>query len=622
MGSPTRSTMADLAADAAKIFSSADKNGDGTLTKSEIKKYASTTAGSALKSLFDVKNSGWSKLWETVDADGDGSFSLEEFTNAYVAAIKADPENCKSIPAVKGFRLPTIQFNATGWGPVSGVSEDKFQNIPYAPFGKGDRLGRAADWQGSSRPSRYYGGKGEVSGAFGYSHDGQDETFQLVDTRAAPRPQHFGPRRHFPNNPRRDSRGKGGDKNNKLNAGAQRSVQRELDQAKRRNQKRFGKNDTRWDQNRVQQRPREASVDVQADWKVLEQINLPVLTKLKYAAPEGQDLTIAGSLYPYDKSAERCSTKKGKKLERMEQTSFYNVTASDDPIIQGFVADTDAQIFATDQVLAVLMTAPRSIYSWDVVVTKKDGKIFFDKRENASIDFLTVNETANETPGGDGINSAASLASEATCINQNISQQLLQRGEAQKTFDHANPFASDDETPAAVAYRYRRFDLADGYNFIVRTEVDGVSTEKGKDKFINVRALNEFDERLSSWRTKLDVQKGAVLAAELKNNSAKLARWTAMSMLADAELIKLGFVSRLHPRDPYNHMILSMQSFRPTEMLQQTNLDMSNCWGIVKGFVDIIRKQEDGQFVILKDPNKPLLRIYEVPLDAFDPNAE
>merc|ERR1712166_1338254 len=176
--------MGDLAADAAKIFSSADKDGDGTLTKSEIKKYASTPAGSSLKSLFDVKNSGWAKLWEAVDTDGDGSFSLEEFTNAYVAAVKADPENCKSIPAVKGFRLPTIQFNATGWGPVAGVSEDKFQNIPYAPFGKGDRLGRAADWQGSSRPSRYYGGKGEVSGAFGYTHDGQDETFQLVDTRS------------------------------------------------------------------------------------------------------------------------------------------------------------------------------------------------------------------------------------------------------------------------------------------------------------------------------------------------------------------------------------------------------------------------------------------------------
>merc|ERR1712166_341472 len=110
--------MGDLAADAAKIFSSADKDGDDTLTKSEIKKYASTPAGSSLKSLFDVKNSGWAKLWEAVDTDGDGQFSLEEFTNAYVAAVKADPDNCKSIPAVKGFRLPTIQFNATGWGPV------------------------------------------------------------------------------------------------------------------------------------------------------------------------------------------------------------------------------------------------------------------------------------------------------------------------------------------------------------------------------------------------------------------------------------------------------------------------------------------------------------------------
>merc|ERR1719272_2032165 len=286
--------MGDLAADAAKIFSSADKDGDGTLTKSEIKKYASTPAGSSLKSLFDVKNSGWAKLWEAVDTDGDGSFSLEEFTNAYVAAVKADPENCKSIPAVKGFRLPTIQFNATGWGPVAGVSEDKFQNIPYAPFGKGDRLGRAADWSGSSRPARYYGGANNTSGAFGYTHDGQDETFQLVDNRPTQRPQQFGPRRHFPSNHRRD--GRFAKNANQLNAGAQRSVQRELDQARRRNNKRFGKNDNRWDQNRVQQRPREASVDVRADWKAVEQLNFPILQKLKAAAPVGEDVTIAGSV--------------------------------------------------------------------------------------------------------------------------------------------------------------------------------------------------------------------------------------------------------------------------------------------------------------------------------------
>merc|ERR1712159_436719 len=497
----------------------------------------------------------------------------------------------EAVRTMATFRFPEIQFNETGWGPTKGVDPEKFQNIPYAPFGKGDRLGRAADWSGSARPARFYGGQGNVTGAFGYNHDGQDETFQLVDNKPAQRPQHFGPRRHWPTNGRRDWQRNRKDTANQLNAGAQRSVQREIDQDRRRNNKRFGKNDNRWDQNRVQQRSREASVDVRADWHVLEQLNFPLLQKLKASEPAGEDIVVAGHLYQYDKIAEKCSAKNGRLLQRQEQTAFYNVTTSEDPVIERLLAETDAQVFATDQVLSVLMAAPRSVYSWDVVVTKRDGKIFFDKRDNSSIDFLSVNETANETPASDtSINSAASLAQEATCINQNITQQLMHKNAEPTTFDEPHPFVSDDEVAAADAY-------------------------------INVRALNEYDSRLSSagdWRNKLDSQKGAVLAAELKNNSAKLARWTAQSVLADAGIIKLGFVSRVHPRDQYNHTILNMQSFKTTEMIQQTNLNMENGWGIVKAFVDLIIRQEDGKFVILKDPNKSLLRIYTVPPNCFE----
>ena len=43
-----------------------------------------------------------------------------------------------------------------------------------------------------------------------------------------------------------------------------------------------------------------------------------------------------------------------------------------------------------------------------------------------------------------------------------------------------------------------------------------------------------------NWRQKIDAQRGAVLATELKNNSCRLARWTAQSLLAGADLMKLG----------------------------------------------------------------------------------
>ena len=44
-----------------------------------------------------------------------------------------------------------------------------------------------------------------------------------------------------------------------------------------------------------------------------------------------------------------------------------------------------------------------------------------------------------------------------------------------------------------------------------------------------------------NWRQKIDTQRGAVLATELKNNSCRLARWTAQSLLAGADLMKLGW---------------------------------------------------------------------------------
>ena len=61
------------------------------------------------------------------------------------------------------------------------------------------------------------------------------------------------------------------------------------------------------------------------------------------------------------------------------------------------------------------------------------------------------------------------------------------------------------------------------------------------------------------WRQKLDAQRGAVLATELKNNANKLARWTAAAMISGTELIKLGYISRHHPRENRHHTILGTQ---------------------------------------------------------------
>lgn len=61
------------------------------------------------------------------------------------------------------------------------------------------------------------------------------------------------------------------------------------------------------------------------------------------------------------------------------------------------------------------------------------------------------------------------------------------------------------------------------------------------------------------WRRKLETQRGAVLANELKNNANKLAKWTATAHISGTDMIKLGYITRASPRDNMHHVILGTQ---------------------------------------------------------------
>ena len=170
-----------------------------------------------------------------------------------------------------------------------------------------------------------------------------------------------------------------------------------------------------------------------------------------------------------------------------------------------------------------------------------------------------MNENAVEPPlevaegTKDQINTASQLSNEATFIINNFAQQALNPSEKYE-FQNPNPFNVDDEDPESLAsrgYRYRKFDLTSSEDespvtLIVRTEVDGfLKSATGEEQFVTIKALNEFDSKSHNaidWRSKLDSQRGAVVATEMKNNSCKLARWAIQSILADAAFMKIGLV--------------------------------------------------------------------------------
>ena len=111
------------------------------------------------------------------------------------------------------FSLPVMAADSEFWGPPAGPSAasvlpKEFQQIPYTPFSKSDRIGRIADWNSfgtnaedrsgasanpgrAARSARSAAAPSYPAGApvntFAYFHGEDESSFSVVDhARSAP----------------------------------------------------------------------------------------------------------------------------------------------------------------------------------------------------------------------------------------------------------------------------------------------------------------------------------------------------------------------------------------------------------------------------------------------------
>ncbi|KFB36211.1 AGAP002337-PA-like protein [Anopheles sinensis] len=557
-------------------------------------------------------------------------------------------ETISCTPEVATFEVPQLQFNEDGWGPCE--LPEAFKDIPYQPFSKSDRLGKISDWTGTAQTDKKFSNKyaSQFGGGsqYAYFHEEDETTFHLVDNARIQKPPingdvsgatcetigklcgtsvHCWKEMLIVSVCCSSGRGRG------ARGGVQVGGMTTLSKAasKLRDQRRG--TTRKWGMRGPPPKIRDASVTVRPDWVTIEEMDFPRLSKLSLPnVKEGEDIMTCGTLEYYDKTYDRVNVKNERPLQSVDRI-FHTVTTTDDPIIRQ-LSKAHGNVYATDAILATIMCCTRSNYSWDIVIEKIGDKLFMDKRDNTEFDLLTVNETASEPPQEDGnsLNSPRNLAIEATFINHNFSQQVLKSGEKEPKFKfgHPNPFIGDDEDGevASVAYRYRKWDLNNGITLVARCEHDGVlKVPQGDTQFLTIKALNEWDSKIANaveWRHKLDTQRGAILANELRNNSCKLAKWTIQALLAGSDQLKFGYVSRAHVRDSSKHVILGTQQFKPQEFANQINLSMDNAWGILRCIIDICMKQKDGKYLIMKDPNKPMVRLYDIPDNTFESDGE
>jgi translation initiation factor 3 subunit D len=533
------------------------------------------------------------------------------------------------------FILPKITDNVNGWGPLENDVPDSLVDIPYTPFSKSERIGKIADWTTSQdygndkrknyqRNDQIYGSG--LSNAFNYRFAAEEEaSFSLVDRAASSSKKTTGHRTV--------------QKQNRQSSKLVRNFRVPYQQNYRNKAgRRFNRQDVKL---------LDEGVKIGDQWKVIEDIDMNKLALNTFTVNDPSDISVYGTLNYFDQSVDRISAKSGVALKAAKRI-IDNPSTADDEVIQSIAKSTTGRaVFATDSIISTLMCAPRSVYAWDIVITKCGDQIFFDKRDDSqAFDYYTVNEnvTDNSIDASDIINSPAQLSEETTSNCKCFAEQAVDK-ETKYQFKEAYPFNDEDSNDeiGSVAFRYRKWALnssgEEPISLIVRTTLDAALQQKSNlisnkvksmepvestnslddTLFINLRTVDEFDlYRNTSWRKNLDMQKVGCITSEFRSNFNKLSKWAIESILSGADYIKFGFISRVNNKDNKKHEILGTHTFKPKEFANHLQLTIENSWGILKEIVDKLMKLEDGKFVLVKDAVKNTFTLYSVPDNAFD----
>jgi len=84
-------------------------------------------------------------------------------------------------------------------------------------------------------------------------------------------------------------------------------------------------------------------------------------------------------------------------------------------------------------------------------------------------------------------------------------------------------------------------------------------------------------------------------------------------------------VSRVDTKNNYDHDVLLVQRFKPTDFANMMQVREKALWGTLKAILEILQPLKDGKYLLFKAPEQnktnnekpPSMAIYEIPSDAF-----
>jgi hypothetical protein len=279
--------------------------------------------------------------------------------------------------------------------------------------------------------------------------------------------------------------------------------------------------------------------------------------------------------------------------------------------MKGLVGDGEGTVFATDTAIAILMNAKRIQKPWDLVFTVYAGTVMViaarDSATQMDLESETVHETSKQAPWNDSLpDGAPALAVEATNATRHL-REMIVRGSPMATTPSGktlkpmeveeHPMQDDAErvskTASSVLYRYRRFTLG-SEKLVVRTALHGVNAARSEAQLHTVFAVTErWDETTtkSEWKRSVRASPGRVLLNEVQENTAKFGKWVASSVLAGADFITFGLVTRSSKDDSTQHTVLGLEDRSPASLATVLSMSPKNMWGIVAWAIEMVREQ-------------------------------
>lgn len=520
-------------------------------------------------------------------------------------------------------KLDLPEFASETWGPPVN-RPPAFADLPFAPFSKRDPINYIADWNATTKSKDGRTKMGDEQATLGnFSEDEASEFGVVVRQKTYDMSKQ---RKDFTKQRQQMQYA-----HMKLTTQALKqlreapsTVTRAKKQAqKRQRRKKYFEN----------LRPTIASIKKQDHWSEVKDMWFNPLLEIKVNIPKQTKTlvtagTIHGVLSNYDEI--RCRTPVKLNVATYNENNFMSFnykTTSKDPIILELANKGVGNVFATDEILSVIMCCNRSKYSYDIVINKLGNDIFFDQRLKANSS-LSVDETSQYRPTkktAAPINRYLNLAKEATLINHCVQEQLVShRIENQYNLQRKHPFAEavdqkSGKESTSTAFVYRQIIFGEDINLIVRCGVQGYDMSN-KQRYIDIYALNQYDHTKSKtddWNKELDTRLLAILLTEIRNNNFKFARWATQAHLAGIETIKLAFVTRVNSNDATEHHIVGVKNFTLKDIIQKMGLELTHEWGVLNHFIKLIRDLDDGRYIGVRDPLKQVIRIYRVDDDAF-----